>query len=409
MLFYCTKVFMNFHLSIIGAGAVGLATAYRVLQAHPGLKIAVIDKEDEVAKHQTGNNSGVIHSGIYYKPGSLKAINCRIGYEQLISFAEEHDVSFDICGKIIVATEQSELPALETIYQRGKANGLSQVQKISKEEVREIEPHVSCIAALKVPETGIINYKQVSQKMASWIQHQGGEILLQRKVLGITNNPKEIVIHTDAGDIKTQYLVSCAGLYADKLAQMTHPDISLKIIPFRGEYYRLQPEKQHLVKHLIYPVPDSNFPFLGVHFTRMIEGGIEAGPNAVFAFKREGYKNTDIDFKELSEILLYSGFRKVAFKYWRTGWMEMKRSYSKHLFTQALKKLIPEIEAQDLAPGGAGVRAQACDAQGNLLDDFSIFEASNIIHVCNAPSPAATSCLSIGKTIADKISKQMKA
>lgn len=398
---------MNFDVTIVGAGAVGLATAFRLQQSHPELKLAILEKEAEVAKHQTGNNSGVIHSGIYYKPGSLKATNCIRGYQQLIDFAQEYEIPFDICGKIIVATEPQELSALENIYQRGLQNGLTQIQKITSEEAREIEPHVNCLAAVKVPYTGIINYRKLSQKLATLIQQNGGEILLQHQVKNIASHKGEWIVHTQHGDIHTKYLITCAGLYADKVAEMTQPDINLKILPFRGEYYKLKPHKQHLVKHLIYPVPDSNFPFLGVHFTRMIEGGIEAGPNAVFAFKREGYKNTDFDGGEFFETLMYSGFRKVAFKYWRTGWMEMRRSFSKKLFTQALQKLIPEIEMQDLEPGGAGVRAQACDVDGQLLDDFNLFESQRIIHVCNAPSPAATSCFSIGQTVAEKLSRQL--
>jgi L-2-hydroxyglutarate oxidase len=394
---------MNADIIIIGGGIVGLATAYQLQLKNPSLKVIVLEKENEVAKHQTGNNSGVIHSGIYYKPGSLKAINCISGYKMMIDFCRQHDIAHDICGKIIVATDESELPTLDNIYNRGIENGLTAIKKITAAEAQAIEPHVRCIAAVHVPYAGIVNYKEVSEKLALLIKQQGGEILLNHKAENISLKQNEITVETNNATITGRFLVNCAGLYSDKIAKLTHPELQMQIIPFRGEYYELKKEKTYLVKHLIYPVPDTNFPFLGVHFTRMIHGGIEAGPNAVFAFKREGYKNTDIDFKELTEALMFSGFRKISAKYWKTGWMEMRRSFSKKLFAQALQKLVPEIQENDLVPGGAGVRAMACDKDGNLLDDYYFLESKQVINVCNAPSPAATSSLSIGLTVAEKV------
>lgn len=388
---------------VIGAGIVGLATAYRLLEKKPGLKICLLEKEKEVAAHQTGHNSGVMHSGIYYKPGSLKAINCVNGYNQLKAFAEQHCIPFDICGKIIVATKQEQLPILDGIFKRGNENGLSGLRKISKEEIKEIEPHViTGVQAIVVPQAGIIYYKAVAKKLAALIQQQGGQIAFSAKVEQISLRENEAVVQTTAGDFTAPLLINCAGLYSDTIARLTHPALDMRIIPFRGEYYVLKKEKEYLVRNLIYPVPDPNFPFLGVHFTRMIEGGIEAGPNAVLAFRKEGYKLSDFHAGEFLETLGWPGFRKIAFKYWKTELRELHRSFSKAAFVKALQELVPEITPDDVTDGGSGVRAQAIDRAGNLVDDFAILESKRVLNVCNAPSPAATSCLSIGEHIAGK-------
>ncbi len=392
---------MKYDIVIVGGGIVGLATALRLKELKPALKIALLEKEKTLAAHQTGHNSGVIHSGIYYKPGSLKATNCINGYHQLLDFCNKHEVNYDLCGKIIVATNTEEIQYLENIYKRGVENGLAGLKKIGREEIKELEPHCSGIEGIIVPQTGIIDYTAVSLKYAEVFKAAGGEIFLGEYVKDITTKGNETTVLTEKGTYNTKLVINCAGLYSDKIAGLTRKNMDVRIIPFRGEYYKIKKEKQHLVKNLIYPVPDPNFPFLGVHFTRMIEGGVEAGPNAVFAFKREGYKRTDVNLSELAGSLAWPGFRKVAMKYWKTGMGEYYRSFSKTAFTKALQKLIPEIKEEDLEPGGAGVRAQACDRNGGLIDDFMILEEQNSIHVCNAPSPAATSSLSIGKTIAE--------
>jgi len=385
---------------IVGGGIVGLATALHLTSAPHHKKVLVIEKENEVAKHQTGNNSGVIHSGIYYKPGSLKAQNCINGYHRLITFCEKHNVSYELCGKIIVATDVSELQGLINIGERGIQNGLQGLKNLTKEELKEYEPHVAGIAGIFVPQTGIVDYKVVAKKYATLIQQQGGEIFLGEKVIDIQYNNGMQVVITQKASYNTSLVVNCAGLYSDKIAQLSSKNVDVKIIPFRGEYYKLRKEKEYLVRNLIYPVPDPNFPFLGVHFTRMMRGGVEAGPNAVLAFKREGYKMSDINLAELGESLAWPGFQKVMAKYWKTGIGEMYRSFSKAAFTKALQKLLPEIQESDLVEGGSGVRAQACDRKGGLVDDFLILEEKQVINVCNAPSPAATSSLSIGETVA---------
>ena len=389
---------------IIGGGIVGLATALQLKQQRPGLKVILIEKEPAVARHQTGHNSGVIHSGLYYKPGSLKAINCIQGYQMLIDFCDTEGISYDLCGKIVVAAKQEELPQLETLYQRGLQNGLGGLKKLSLAEMREIEPHVMGVAGMFVPQTGIIDYKQVSDKYAEKFQALGGEIHLNERVDQITPGTSLSIVVTNKDRYETKLVVNCAGLYSDKIAQLTQREaVEVHIVPFRGEYFKIKPQKEYLVKNLIYPVPDPNFPFLGVHFTRMVHGGVEAGPNAVLAFQREGYRKSDINLKELFETLRWPGFQKVAAKYWETGLGEMYRSFSKSAFTKALQALIPEIQEDDLEPGGAGVRAQACDRTGGLLDDFAILETGKAINVINAPSPAATSSLSIGKTVSEKV------
>ena len=391
---------MQYDVVVIGGGIVGLATALQLKKSNPNLKLVLLEKETELAKHQTGNNSGVIHSGLYYKPGSLKAINCIHGYHLLIDFCQQYEIPFELCGKIVVATEEAEIPLLDNLYKRGEQNGLQNLKKLDKDQLKEYEPHVHGRAGIYVPQTGIVDYKRVAQKYGELIQKSGGEIHLGEQAIAVQSTENKKVVITQKTSYTTRLVINCAGLYSDRVARMTVQKLNVKIIPFRGEYFKLKKEKEYLVKNLIYPVPDPNFPFLGVHFTRMVKGGVEAGPNAVLAFRREGYKKSDINFSELAETLAWPGFQKVAAKYWRTGFGEMYRSFSKAAFTNALQKLIPEIRENDLEEGGAGVRAQACDRNGGLVDDFMILEEANVINVCNAPSPAATSSLAIGETVA---------
>jgi (S)-2-hydroxyglutarate dehydrogenase len=398
---------MTYDCIIIGGGIVGLGTAYQLTIQKPDLKILILEKEDHLAAHQTGHNSGVIHSGVYYKPGSLKARNCLDGYEMILKFAQQWNIPYELCGKVIVATGKSEIPQLDMLYQRGLENGLNKISLISAGELKEIEPHCNGVKAIRVPYTGIIDYKAVANKLGELICKNGSEIRLSSKVMAIVETPEGVSIQTENQEFKAKVAVNCAGLYSDKIAEMTDKNLNVRIIPFRGEYYMIKPERQHLVNHLIYPVPDPAFPFLGVHFTRMISGGVEAGPNAVFAFKREGYNRSAFNFNELMESLAWPGFRKVAAKYWRTGAGEFYRSFSKKAFTKALQRLIPEVQEDDLVPAGAGVRAQACDRTGGLIDDFLFLEKKSVIHVLNAPSPAATSSLSIGKTVAAMTLKRL--
>ncbi len=398
---------MIYDVTVIGGGIVGLATALRIKEQNPSLKLLIIEKEDVVAKHQTGHNSGVIHSGLYYKPGSLKATNCIKGYDMLLDFCQKEEIKYDLCGKIVVATQPEQISILDGLFERGKQNGLYGFKMLNAEQIKEYEPHVKGLKGFFVPQTGIIDYTDVCKKYLAKTQILGGEIAFNEKVEGISIKNGISVIKTSKSTYETKLVVNCAGLYSDKVGQMTDERANnLRITPFRGEYFEIKPEKQYLVKNLIYPVPDPNFPFLGVHFTRMIHGGVEAGPNAVLAFRREGYKKLDIHFGELFETLAWPGFRKVAAKYWQTGLGEMYRSFSKAAFTKALQELIPEIQSDDLVAGAAGVRAQACDREGGLLDDFAIFENQQAINVCNAPSPAATSSLSIGQTVSELVLKR---
>ena len=393
----------NPSFTIIGAGIVGLATALKLKEKLPDAEITILEKEDDVAKHQTGNNSGVIHSGIYYKPGSLKAKNCVSGYKMLLDFCDKNDIEYDLCGKVIVATDKSEIDYLHTLYQRGIENGLENLKMLSEAELKEYEPFVNGIAGIRVPQTGIIDYKVVSDKMKEILLTEGVEIKFGEEVVGIeTHNPKQVV-KTKNNSYGTDFVISCAGLQSDRVASLTEKNLNVRIIPFRGEYYKLKDSAKHLVKTLIYPVPDPNFPFLGVHFTNLINGGVEAGPNAVFSFKREGYSRTSFDIKDTFQSFTWPGFLKVAKKYWQTGIGEFYRSFSKKAFVKALRKLIPKISGDDLMKGGAGVRAQACDKTGGLIDDFYLIEKENIIHVLNAPSPAATASLAIGDYIAEKV------
>ncbi len=398
---------MKYDAVVIGGGIVGLATALQLQQSNPRIKILILEKETVLARHQTGNNSGVIHSGIYYKPGSLKATNCIRGYHLLIKFCRLNAIPFELCGKIIVATQPEEIPLLHNLLVRGEQNGLKGLKKITRKELHEYEPHVAGLEGIVVPQTGIVDYKMVAEKYGEQIRAKDGEIRLSEKVIEIQEDGSTCVVVSQKESYSTKLVINCGGLYSDKVARLTQKNLDVKIIPFRGEYFKLKKEKEYLVKNLIYPVPDPNFPFLGVHFTRMAGGGIEAGPNAVLAFSREGYKKTDINLAEFAESLAWPGFQKVAFKYWKTGMGEMYRSFSKAAFVRALQKLIPEIEADDLEDGGAGVRAQACDRSGGLIDDFMIVEGKQSIHVCNAPSPAATSSLAIGETIAKLAGKRL--
>ncbi|WP_353932260.1 L-2-hydroxyglutarate oxidase [Okeanomitos corallinicola TIOX110] len=394
-----------YDFAIIGGGIVGLSTAMNLGLRYPDAKILVLEKEGKWAFHQTGNNSGVIHSGIYYKPNSFKAKFCRDGSQSMVEFCQKHNIEHDICGKVIVATKPEEIPRLEKLYQRGLENQIP-VQKISPEEVKEIEPHVSCLAGIRVFSTGIVNYKQVCLKYAEIITKQGGDLRLNTKVLQISSSGKNQVLETNQGSFETRFVINCAGLHSDRIAKLGKAKPEAKIVPFRGEYYELTPEKRYLVKTLIYPVPNPDFPFLGVHFTRMIDSSVHAGPNAVLSLKREGYKKTDFNLRDFAEVITYPGFWKLAAKHADEGIQEIIRSFSKAAFVSSLQTLIPEVQAEDLVPTHAGVRAQALRNNGSLVDDFLIIPGENSIHVCNAPSPAATSSLEIGKAIVKQIPQQ---
>jgi L-2-hydroxyglutarate oxidase len=392
----------TYDYAIIGGGIVGLATAMKLSQILPSSKITVIEKESSWAYHQTGNNSGVIHSGVYYKPGSFKAKFSRAGCQSMVDFCRQHDISHDVCGKVIVATQDKELPLLENLFQRGLQNEIP-VAKITPDEVKEIEPYVNCLAAIKVDSTGIVNYKSVCQKYIEIIQEYDNDLRLDTKVLGITLEPQNVVLETNKGAIKAKFLINCAGLFSDRVAQMANLKPSAKIVPFRGEYYELVPEKRYLVNTLIYPVPNPSFPFLGVHFTKMIDGSVHAGPNAVLSLKREGYKKTDFDLRDFAEVMTYPGFWKLASKHADEGLREVVRSFSKAAFVKSLQRLIPDVRSEDVIPTHAGVRAQALMNNGNLVDDFLIVNGERSIHVLNAPSPAATSSLEIGKEVASQV------
>ncbi len=390
---------------IIGAGIVGLATGVKLLEKFPNSKLLIIDKEDKIAKHQTGNNSGVIHSGIYYKPNSLKAVNCIKGYKMLVEFCNKHNIKYDICGKLIVACNEKEIKSLQSLYNRGVENGLEGIKIIDKKELNKIEPNVSGEKGIYVPQTGIIDYKEVSAKFKEIIENGNGKFVFNCEITDITNSDNFITVSNKILTYSTKFLITCCGLYSDKIAEITNKKVNFRIIPFRGEYYSLLENKKGIIKNLIYPVPDPLFPFLGVHFTRKITGEMEAGPNAVLALKKEGYRKTDFSFKDTFNIFVWKGFRKVVYKYWIYGFLEFYRSFNKRSFVKSLQKLVPKINGADLINGGSGVRAQACDDNGNLLDDFYFIENKNIIHVCNAPSPAATSSLAIGEFIVEKLEK----
>jgi L-2-hydroxyglutarate oxidase len=392
---------------IIGGGIVGMATAMQLKQSSR-YSVTVVEAESELAVHQTGNNSGVIHSGLYYKPGSLKAKNCVEGRERMYRFCEENDIRYERCGKIVVATNETGITLLTMLEERGIANGLKGLKKLHGDEIKEYEPHAAGISGLFVPETGIVDYISVTNKYAEIFRAIGGEIKTGCRFLSLKKNKSELVVETTQGVSRCDLLVNCGGLYADRITKLCEVDPGLQIIPFRGEYYKIKKEKEYLVKNLIYPVPDPKFPFLGVHFTRMIKGGVEAGPNAVLALKREGYSRSDISIKDVIQMAAFPGFWKMAAKHYRMGFEEYYRSFSKAAFVNSLKQLIPEITEKDIEPGGAGVRAQALERDGQFTDDFRIIEADRMIHVLNAPSPAATASLSIGDKISELIINRLK-
>lgn len=383
---------------VIGAGIVGLAAAWTIAQKNPKAKLVVIEKEKEVAAHQTGRNSGVVHSGIYYKPGSLKATTCRRGIELLTAFAAEEGIAYDQCGKVIVACEESELPALQELERRGKANGVA-CEAIGRERLLEIEPHVAGIAALHVRETAIIDYVGFCRKLVEKLRSAGHEVILGEAVTSLKETTDFVEVVTPNRTVQAGLLINCAGLYSDRVVRLAGAKPEAKIVPFRGEYFELTPEAEKFCRTLIYPVPDARFPFLGVHFTRMVLGGVECGPNAVLAFAREGYDLKTVNFGELAETLSYPGFLKLAAKYWRTGSGEMWRSISRKAFVKALQKLVPEIRVEHLHPAPAGVRAQAVTPDGKLVEDFSLHRGHRALHVVNAPSPAATASLAIGEEV----------
>ncbi len=390
-------------LLIIGAGIVGLATALEYSRRFPDQRLIVVEKEGRVAAHQTGHNSGIIHSGLYYRTGSLKARNCVAGCTSMKLFCAEHGILYEECGKLVVATAPDEVPRLKQLYERGIANGVPGLRTLDRNEFRELEPHCEGICALHVPSTGIVNYTDVARKYAELIERAGGEIVFHAKVIGLREDEDSNIVETTAGAFRARYAINCAGLYSDAITRMAGCKTDLEIIPFRGEYYEIKPERRFLVRNPIYPVPDPRFPFLGVHFTRHVDGSVEAGPNALLAFGREGYTGSDPDLTEAVQMLQWPGFWKMARKFWRKGFDEQYRSWVKPAFTRALRQMVPELTADDLVSGGSGVRAQAVDRNGNLLDDFCFVHSKRMIHVCNVPSPAATASLEIGREVVDML------
>jgi L-2-hydroxyglutarate oxidase len=391
-----------FDYAIVGGGIIGLATSLALGRRNPNARIVLFEKEAEFARHQSGRNSGVIHSGIYYKPGSLKARFAREGNHSMVEFCQDHGIPYKVCGKVIVAVEEKELPLLENLFQRGLQNRLK-VERLSAGQVREIEPHVHCLAGIKVPSTGITDFAKVCAKYAELIQRMGGTVKLGTKVEAIHVRHDGYVVETSHGPFETRFLINCAGLHSDRVARLGGVNAEAKIVPFRGEYYKLIPERRRLVRTLIYPVPNLNFPFLGVHFTRMIDGSVHAGPNAVLSFKREGYHKTSFNLADFVGTTTFGGFWKLAQKHLGEGWMEMRRSFSKTAFVRSLQRLIPELRMSDVVPTHAGVRAQAVWPDGSLVDDFLIIKGRNSVHVCNAPSPAATASLEIGRAVVDHV------
>ena len=391
----------QYDVVVVGGGIIGLATSMKLTQDFPNLKVAVLEKEKEVAQHQTGHNSGVIHAGIYYAPGSQKANFCSTGGKLLRDFCEEYGIAYDMCGKLIVATDDSEVPQLEELFKRGTENGAEGLRMVDREEIKDIEPYSAGVKAILSPNTGIIDYFEVSQAYATRMRENGGDLLTNVEVISMENRDNLVYINTTSGTVAAKYVLNCAGLHADTVARMMGVDVGVKIVPFRGEYFSIIPEKEHMVKGLIYPVPNPSMPFLGVHFTRRINGSVEAGPNAVLAFAREGYKKTDVNLKDTLGTLSYSGFWKMSAKYWKVGMHEQYRSLVKGVFVKSLQKLMPEITGDDLGVPGAGVRAQVIDANGGLLQDFAIEAAANAIHVLSAPSPGATSSITISEYIVD--------
>lgn len=392
---------------VVGGGIVGLATALNLLEKRPGLSLTLLEKEQSVASHQTGHNSGVIHSGLYYRPGSLKASLCVEGYRRMLDFCREHAIAHEVCGKVVVATSDDQVAQLDELERRGTANGLGGLRRLTAQEIREREPHCAGVAGLFVPQTGIVDYVAAAEAMHRRIDALGGRVVLGCRADLIKAGEREVVVRSAGADFTARHVVTCGGLHSDRLARQTIDDLDLRILPFRGEYFVLRESARTLVRNLIYPVPNPAFPFLGVHFTRMIDGSVECGPNAVLAFAREGYGKTTLHTRDLAETLAWPGFRRVAAKYWRTGLGEYRRSFSKRAFVGALQQLIPAVTRDDLIAAPAGVRAQACDAHGNLLDDFALRESRRVTHVCNAPSPAATASLAIGDYVAARVVTQL--
>lgn len=391
----------TYDLAVVGGGIVGAATAWAAIRDY-GASTIVLETESKLAAHQTGNNSGVIHSGLYYKPGSLKARLCVEGREELYRFCRDHAIAHDRCGKLVVAVDPSEVARLDELERRGHANGLVGIRRLAAKEIGEFEPHVRGVAALHIPETGIVDYVQTVETLARLARERGAEVCPARAFLGIRRESDGLIVETTQGEVRARALVACAGLQADRVARLCGVDPGVRIVPFRGEYYQLIPERESLVRNLIYPVPDPQFPFLGVHFTRMARGGVEAGPNAVFAWRRHGYRKLTVSPRDAWDALSYPGFWKMARKHWKTGCGEMWRSFSKRAFTRALARLIPELRSEDIVPAGAGVRAQALKPSGDLVDDFHLVTGDRMIHVLNAPSPAATASLAIGRTVAER-------
>jgi len=393
---------------VIGGGIVGLATAHKLISGRPDLSVTVLEKEPALARHQSGNNSGVLHAGLQYRPGSVKARLAVAGIREMVDFCREHDVLHEVCGKLVVAVDPNEVPRLRALHERGTANGLRGLEWLEPARIREIEPHAAGVAALRVPEEGIADYPGVCRALAREIEKRGGEVRTGMAVVGLRRDRDGWTLETPAGEVGADLLVNCAGLHSDRIARLAGETVTLRTVPFRGEYFLLRPDRQHLVRHLIYPVPDPAFPFLGVHFTRRATGGIEAGPNAVLAFAREGYRKTDIDVRDLAEALAFPGLWRFLARYPAMAWSELRRSFSKELFARTLQRLVPEIRAGDLAPGGAGVRAMAMLPDGTLVEDFHFVERPGALHVLNAPSPAATASLTIGAEIVRMLGPQLK-
>jgi len=397
----------RYDVVVIGGGIVGLAVALEITKRYPRLRLLLLEKENRVAQHQSGHNSGVIHSGTYYKPGSLKAKLCVEGARAMVEFCREHGIPHNVCGKVIVATHEEEFPRLEELRRRGEANGLTGLRLIGSEELRAIEPHGRGLRALVVPSTGITDYAAVCSKYAELIGLQGGTILTSTEVTGLRSFENEVVVETNASAFSTAYLINCAGLFSDRISRMAGETPNVMIVPFRGEYYDLIPERSSLVRALIYPVPDPQFPFLGVHFTRRVNGTVDAGPNAVLAFRREGYGRTDFSLHDMASSIAFPGFRRMAARHWRSGMDEFRRSFSKPAFVRALQRLLPEIREDDLVPGSSGVRAQALRGDGTLVDDFYFVATEKMLHVLNVPSPAATASLPIARTVVETASKNL--
>jgi len=400
---------VTYDVAVVGGGIVGCATALALCVAHPGLKLVLLEKEGRLAAHQTGHNSGVIHAGLYYRPGSLKAQNCIAGREALYALCAEHGIPYECCGKVVVAVDDRELPALDELERRGRANGLTGLERLDAAQVRSREPQAAALAGLFVPQTGIVDYARVTETLAELVRRHGGMIRLGTEVRAGRLAADGLTLFTSVGEVRTRFLVNCAGLHCDRVARACGVEPGVRIVPFRGEYYQVRAERRDLVRHLLYPVPDPTLPFLGVHFTRMIDGTLEAGPNAVLAWKREGYRWNDISAADLADTLAFPGFWRLAGRFWRTGLAEYRRSFSRRTFVASLQRLVPAVTAADVTRGGAGVRAQAVDRDGRLVDDFRIVTGERMVHVLNAPSPAATASLSIGKIIATEVDKLLTA